>query len=225
MKAVLHADRLTKVYGKGHLAEEVLRGASLSLCAGESCLLLGPSGSGKTTLLSILGCLLSPSGGALALRGRPVDFARRGDLAEIRRRQIGFVFQHAQLLPFLTLEENLRVVGRNAGLPPDTVEGRIDELTGRLGVAGLRKKLPDHVSGGQRQRFAVARALLHGPAVVLADEPTAALDRDNGDAVVELLTGETRRAGAVLLTVSHDLHLVDHYDRVFHLEVGRVCEQ
>jgi ABC-type lipoprotein export system ATPase subunit len=225
MKAILNADRLTKVYGSGPLAEEVLRGASLSLDAGETCLLLGPSGSGKTTLLSILGCLLSPSGGELTLRGRSVDFSRRGALAEIRRRQIGFVFQQAQLLPFLTLEENLRVVGRNAGLPSDVLEGRIDELTGRLGVAGMRKKMPDHVSGGQRQRFAVARALLHGPAVVLADEPTAALDRDNGDAVIELLIGETRRAGAVLLTVSHDLRLVDRYDRVFHMEAGTVCEQ
>jgi ABC-type lipoprotein export system ATPase subunit len=225
MKAVLKADRLTKVYGTGPLAEEVLRGASLSLEAGETCLLLGPSGSGKTTLLSILGCLLSPTGGALTLAGRFVDFGRRGALAEIRRRQIGFVFQHAQLLPFLTLEDNLRVVGRNAGLPSGVLEGRIDELTGRLGIDGMRKKLPDCVSGGQRQRFAVARALLHGPAVVLADEPTAALDRDNGDAVIDLLIGEARRAGAVLLTVSHDLHLVDRYDRVLHMEAGTVCEQ
>ncbi len=225
MKAVLKADRLTKVYGTGPLAEEVLRGASLTLEAGETCLLLGPSGSGKTTLLSILGCLLSPTGGALTLGGRCVDFTRRGALAEIRRRQIGFIFQHSQLLPFLSLEDNLRVVGRNAGLPSDVLEGRIDELTGRLGIAGMRKKLPDRVSGGQRQRFAVARALLHGPAVVLADEPTAALDRDNGDAVIDLLIGEARRAGAVLLTVSHDLRLVDRYDRVLHMEAGTVCEQ
>jgi putative ABC transport system ATP-binding protein len=103
--------------------------------------------------------------------------------------------------------------------------GRIGELTERLGVAGLRRKMPDHASGGQRQRFAVARALLHRPAVVLADEPTAALDRDNGDAVIELLISESRRAGAVLLTVSHDLRLVDRFDRVFHMDEGRVCER
>src|SRR5438874_2710068 len=111
MKAVLRADGLSKVYGKGRLAEEPLRGASLRLHAGEACLLLGPSGSGKTTLLSILGCLLSPTAGALALLGRAVDFGRPARLAELRRTAIGFVFQHAQLLPFLTLEENLRVAG------------------------------------------------------------------------------------------------------------------
>jgi putative ABC transport system ATP-binding protein len=223
MKAVLEADRLTKVYGSGPLTEETLRGASLRLHPGETCLLLGPSGSGKTTLLSILGCLLSPTAGELSLLGRRVDFGRPGELSQRRRREIGFVFQHPQLLPFLTLEENLRLVGCWEGV--GALAARIGELTERLGVAGLRGKMPGHTSGGQRQRFAVARALLHRPAVVLADEPTAALDRDNGDAVIELLIDEARRAGAALLTVSHDLRLVDRFDRVFHMDAGRVCER
>jgi putative ABC transport system ATP-binding protein len=186
--------------------------------------LLGPSGSGKTTLLSILGCLLPPSAGELWLRGQRVRH-EAGVLAELRRRHLGFVFQHAQLLPFLTLEENVRLPGRNAGLREAEVSGRVKELVRRLDVAGLGQKLPAQASGGQRQRIAIARALVHRPAVILADEPTAALDWQHGEQVVRLLTEQARRDGAALLTVTHDTRLVPLFERVFVLDAGRLSER
>jgi putative ABC transport system ATP-binding protein len=215
---------LGKVYRNGSLEEAVLRDVSLSLDAGQTCVLLGPSGSGKTTLLSILGCLLAPTAGELRLHGQRVGHEAKGPLAALRRRHIGFVFQHAQLLPFLSLEENVCLVGRNAGLPESELARRVDDLLERLDIAGLRRKRPDQASGGQRQRFAIARALIHRPSILLADEPTAALDWANGEAVVRLLTEQARHEGAALLTVTHDTRLVSRFERVLTLDAGRLRE-
>src|SRR5262249_6718811 len=154
--------------------------------------------------LSLLGCLLTPTAGELAIRGEPVRYADRGRLTEVRRRHIGFVFQHAQLLPFLTLEENVRLVGRNSGLREPELTVRVNNLMAGLDLHSLGGKRPGQASGGQQQRAAVARALVHWPAVLLADEPTAALDWQHGEAVVRLLTEQARRANAVLVTVTHD---------------------
>jgi putative ABC transport system ATP-binding protein len=224
MAALVECDRVSKVYGEGPVAEQALRETSLRLHGGETCVLLGPSGSGKTTLLSILGCLLSPSTGTLCIGGRPVDHDRPGDLTALRRRRIGFVFQHAQLLPFLSIEENIRLVGRNAGLSGPDLGARLGGLLERLGLAGLRHKRPDQASGGQRQRAAIARALIHRPALILADESTAALDGPTGETVVALLREQARREGALLVTVTHDTRLVPGFDRVLHMDSGKVCE-
>ncbi|MCI0457590.1 MAG: ABC transporter ATP-binding protein [Gemmataceae bacterium] len=224
MTAVLEGNRLSRVYRQGGLAEPVLHDVSLALRAGETALVLGPSGSGKTTLLSILGCLLAPSGGELRIGGQPVDHHCPQQLTALRRSRLGFVFQHAQLLPFLTVEENLTVVGRNAGLFPSEAARCIDHLLGRLDIGGLRRKRPDQLSGGQQQRATIARALIHRPGIVLADEPTAALDGRNAEAVMELLTRQARDEGAVLLTVTHDARLTRLADHVFHLEAGRLYE-
>ena len=225
MNATLECNGVTKHYGEGALIEPVLKGVTLICHAGEACLLLGPSGSGKTTLLSILGCMLSPTGGEFHLSGKRVTFGKSNHLCEIRRRQIGFVFQHAQLLPFLSVEENLRVVGLNAGLSAEEVAQRIDDLTVRLGIEQIRRKKPGQVSGGQRQRVAIARALLHRPTIILADEPTAALDWQNGYAVMKLLREQTRQENALLITVTHDTRLIEFFDRVFHLDSGTLHEQ
>jgi putative ABC transport system ATP-binding protein len=146
-------------------------------------------------------------------------------LSKLRRTRIGFVFQHAQLLPFLTMSDNLRVVGKNAGLDVRVLEARILDLSGRLGIDRLLGKQPDHASGGQRQRVAIARALIHRPPILLADEPTAALDWNNGEVVIRLLTEQARQEGSLLLTVTHDTRLLRYFDRVFHLEEGRLVEQ
>ncbi len=224
MVPVLECQGLSKVYGSGALAEPVLQNASLSLEAGQTCVLLGPSGSGKTTLLSILGCLLAPTAGELRVQCRPVRHDSQAQLGTLRRRHIGFVFQHAQLLPFLTLAENVRIVGRNAGLGVGEAQSRTEDLFQRLGISGLGKRQPAQVSGGQRQRAAIARALCHRPAILLADEPTAALDWHHGEAVVRLLTEQAQREHAVLLTVTHDTRLVAMFERVFVLDAGRLCE-
>jgi putative ABC transport system ATP-binding protein len=225
MGTVLECKSLAKTYGSGPLAEPVLREVSLSLRAGQTCVLLGPSGSGKTTLLSLLGCLLSPSGGELWLGGMRVRHADTGGLTEVRRRHIGFVFQHAQLLPFLSLEENVRLIGRNAGLRQPELGRRVAELLTRLDLEAVKHKRPGQTSGGQQQRAAVARALVHRPALILADEPTAALDWQRGEEVVRLLTEQAGRDGAALLAVTHDTRLVDLFERRLFLNEGRLSER
>lgn len=225
MNAVLECLKLSKHYGEGGLAESVLTEVSVTLNSGETGVLIGPSGSGKTTLLSILGCLLTPSSGELRIGGERVDFTTPGELGELRRTRLGFVFQHAQLLPFLTVAENLRVVGRNAGLMNEPMEARLNLLLPRLGLVAMSDKKPDQLSGGQRQRVAIARAMLHQPAILLADEPTAALDWHNGENVIDLLIEQAGEAGAALVVVTHDTRLLPKFDRVFRIEDGRVNEE
>lgn len=225
MNTVLECESLTKSYGDGEIAERVLEKVSLSFRPGEACLLLGPSGSGKTTLLSIFGCLLTPTSGSLRIAGKPVDFSSPRALEDLRRTQLGFVFQQARMLSFLTVEENLSVVGCNAGMQPHEVGARITVLFDRLGLNAVRRKEPGKVSGGQRQRVAIARALLHRPPIVLADEPTAALDRQNGETVAELLVEQSRETGAMLIVVTHDTRLLPHFDRVMEIENGQVRER
>ena len=184
MTVAIACRSLSKTYGEGELAEPVLRDIDLSIDAGQACMLLGPSGSGKTTLLSILGCLLTPTSGLLELSGEPVNFANRKRLGQLRRQTLGFVFQHAQLLPFLTVQQNIVLIAENAGLNTDQAQQRTLELFAYLGISAMAHKKPGLLSGGQRQRVAIARAVIHEPQIVLADEPTAALDWHYGQTVI-----------------------------------------
>ena len=220
---ILECHNVTKLFGTGHAAQRALDGVSLACRRGETCALLGPSGSGKTTLLSVIGCMLSPSSGEMKIDGAPVHFRRKGRLLRIRRSYIGFVFQHAQLLPFLTMRENLVIVGENAGLGYRRSVQRAEDLLDRLGVADLRHKKPAAASGGERQRVSVARAMIHSPPILLADEPTAALDWENGQKVVELLTAQAKSENAALITVTHDTRLVPMFDRALHIDSGRLA--
>lgn len=222
MVPALACHHLTKSYGRGVQAETALCDVSLSFEPEESCLLLGPSGSGKTTLLSILGCLLSPTSGQVEIGGQPVNYASATALCALRRKLIGFVFQHSQLLPFLSVHENLAVVADNSGMPSREAKLRIAMLLERLGIAGYAHRKPGDLSGGQRQRVGVARAILHHPRIVLADEPTAALDWENGQVAVSMLIEQTKSERALLLTVTHDTRLIDLFDRVIHLDSGKV---
>jgi ABC-type lipoprotein export system ATPase subunit len=222
---VLECEKIYHTYGQGELAESVLARVSVSFAAGETCVLMGPSGSGKTTLLSILGCMLRPTAGTLRVCGESLDWRFPRRLTHFRRVHLGFVFQHAQLLPFLTVAENLEVVGRNAGLAAGILANRIEELLERLGIAAMRHKKPDHLSGGQRQRVAIARAVLHRPSILLADEPTAALDWHHGEAAVRLLVKQAKTEGAMLLTVTHDTRLLPMFGRVLRIEEGKLSEE
>jgi putative ABC transport system ATP-binding protein len=224
MSPVMTCQNVSKSYGEGELKEQVLHEISLQLEPGQACVLLGPSGSGKTTLLSILGCLLAPSNGQLLVEGQPVNFSDKASLTEVRRQKLGFIFQHAQLLPFFTVTENLRVTGQNAGLDASALEERITDLLSKLGLKESSRKHPSQLSGGQRQRVAIARALLHKPSIVLADEPTAALDWHHGKVVVELLLEQVRREHAMLVMVTHDTRLVPLFDRVLRINDGKVEE-
>jgi putative ABC transport system ATP-binding protein len=221
-RTALECTGVGKRFDQGETCEDVLRDVNLTVQVGEACCLLGPSGSGKTTLLSILGCLLTPTTGRLVVDDTAVDFTVTHQVAELRRRRIGFVFQQAHLLPFLSVERNLEVVAENSGMNGIGARQRRGDLLERLGVAAGRRKLPSELSGGQRQRVAVARALLRRPAVVLADEPTAALDWENGQSVMQLLVEEARLEQAALVVVTHDTRLLGFFDRVFRVEGGRL---
>lgn len=225
MNAVIEAQGLTKEYPSGEGCDRVLREVRLTVRRGETCLLLGPSGSGKTTLLSILGCLLSPTAGTLAIAGDPVPFGDRAALAELRRTRIGFVFQNSRLLPFASAYDNVALAAANAGVPSVELEGRILGLLTAVKMDRHQDKLPAELSGGMRQRIALARALVHQPVLVLADEPTAALDRHTGRTVVDLLLEHSRSQAAGLIVVTHDEHLSDGFDRVIRLNEGALTEE
>ncbi len=225
MNKVLVCQGITKNYGSGDIVERVLKSVDLEFFQGQASVLIGPSGSGKTTLLSILGCLLAPSEGQLLIDNSVVNFSDKSSLTEVRRQKLGFIFQHAQLLPFLTIEDNLALIGSNAGMTSADISQRLDNLLKRLELLPMRKKFPNQLSGGQRQRVAIARALLHRPSIVLADEPTAALDWNTGKTVVELLLEQVRQENAVLVVVTHDTRMLPLFDRILSIADGLLSEQ
>lgn len=225
MPSIMSCLGISKSYGSGEMLEQVLKPVDLEFFQGQASVLIGPSGSGKTTLLSILGCLLAPSEGQLLIENGSVNFSDKSSLTEVRRQKLGFIFQHAQLLPFLTIEENLALIGLNAGMHKDDVKQRLENLLGRLELLPMRLKYPSQLSGGQRQRVAIARALLHRPSIVLADEPTAALDWNTGKTVVELLLEQARREQAVLVVVTHDTRMLPLFDRILFIADGILTEQ
>lgn len=223
-QVVLECHGLSRLFGGGRAAYVALQDVTLSFSRGECCALVGPSGSGKTTLLAILGCLLAPTHGKVLLDRRAIDYSRQAHLCRIRRHRIGYVFQHARLLPFLTARENLNVFGRNAGIAPRSLRDRIETLLADLGLAQHRDRWPEELSGGERQRLAVARALLHDPEILLADEPTGALDAQNGQNTMRLLIDQARRRNMAFITVTHDTRVISLFDRIIRIDSGRISE-
>jgi putative ABC transport system ATP-binding protein len=180
----------------------------------------GPSGGGKSTLLGVVGGLARPTSGTVRIGDSQISELSERDRSDFRRSQIGFVYQADNLLPFLTLLENVGLQLSLNGEPSGT--GRSLAMLANLGLAGLAYRLPDHLSGGQRQRAAVARAIVHQPAIILADEPTGALDAANAVGVIDLLLGMHREIGATLIMVTHDRDAAGRLDRQIHLQDGRV---
>jgi putative ABC transport system ATP-binding protein len=213
---------VTYAYGRGELARTVLREVDLSVGPGEIVLLTGPSGSGKTTLLTLVGALRALQQGSAAVLGQELAGATERRRVALRRR-IGFIFQSHNLLGFLTARQNVAMA---LELDPATTErGRLERAGAMLAAVGLAEhagKRPDQLSGGQRQRVAVARALVGEPGLVLADEPTAALDRQTGGEVVRLLRDLARRRGVPILMVTHDPRILDVADRIVAMEDGRI---
>ena len=217
---LLQARDLVKVYGSGPAAVRAVNGVSFELARGELVLVMGPSGSGKTTLLSMLGALLRPTAGSIKLAG--VDLTRLGErqLAALRARSIGFVFQAFNLLPSLTVEENVLLPSALAGLPRKPALRRAGELLERLGLTERRRALPRTLSGGEKQRVAIARALINDAPLLLADEPTGNLDSERGQEVVMILHDLARDDGRAVLIVTHDPRVEEVADRVLWLEDG-----
>jgi putative ABC transport system ATP-binding protein len=220
---LIRARGLTKAYAEAGRRHEVLRGADLDIGAGEFVVVLGRSGSGKSTLLNLLGAMDVPTDGELSIDGQPVG--RLDELARtlFRRRRVGFVFQAYNLIPTLTVAENLRLPLALNGREEDARE-RVESQLDALGLAGKAGRFPDQLSGGEQQRVAVARALIHEPALVIADEPTGNLDLETGRQVLDLLDRMTRVAGKTLVMATHSREVVGMADRVLMIEDGRLTE-
>ncbi len=222
--ATLQVNRVSKRYGAGATEVTAVRNVSLTVAPGEIVLIMGPSGSGKTTLLSMLGALLKPSEGTIALNGTMISALSEGRLPEVRLRQFGFIFQDFNLLSALTVLENVALVGQLAGLKGGEARRQAAALLTELGLGERLNFLPEKLSGGEKQRVAIARALVNDPALVLADEPTANLDSKIGHDIMRLLrriAGEQHRS---VVIVSHDQRIKDIADRVLWLEDGEFKE-
>lgn len=218
---VLRVENLTKTYGSGETAVQVLHGIDLSLRARELTLIMGPSGSGKTTLVSILGLLLRPTAGRVVIQGQDVTGQDERTLPLIRRKQVAFVFQAFNLFEALTALENVEMGLQLAGITGKKQRARALELLAQVGLSDRSHHVPQDLSGGQKQRVAIARALGSPGSVLLADEPTGALDSTNGARVMELLRGAAD-AGRAVVVVTHDPRLEALADRIITIEDGRI---
>ena len=213
-------ENIQRVFTQGARELRVLRGASLSLAAGEVVALVGPSGSGKSSLLHIVGLLEKPDAGVISLRGTPVDTDNDSRRTEERLRHIGFVYQFHNLLPEFTAQENIALAGRLAGQGRNKSLQSALEAMERLGLADRATHLPSQLSGGEQQRVAIARALANQPSLVLADEPTGSLDGASGEKVADLLLEEAKTQNAAVLLATHDMELAARADRIVRLRDG-----
>jgi len=218
------AEHLTKVYGSGNTEIVAMKDVSLRVARGEVIALLGPSGAGKSTLLTAIGLINPPTAGRIHIGGELVMEGDRPmvDTRAFRRRHLGFVFQKANLIPFLTAVENVQVAMEINDMAARAARRRAMELLEYLGVADRAGHLPDALSGGQQQRVAVARALANEPSLILADEPTAALDGHRGRQVMELFAKVARERGAAVFVVTHDHRALDVFDRTLEMEDGKL---
>lgn len=222
MKPVLELKDITKTYGKGHAAVEAVKKSNLKVFAKEVVVIMGPSGSGKTTLLSISGCLLTPSTGGVYLTGQNVTELPQRKLADFRLKHIGFVFQAFNLLAPLTALGNVEIAFNLAGHKGKKAKEKAASLLSELGLAKRLNHKPEDLSGGEKQRVAVARALANEPELILADEPTGNLDSKSGHQVVKLLHDVAKKRGSAVVVVSYDMRIMDIADRVLRLEDGQI---
>ncbi|MDW7659345.1 MAG: ABC transporter ATP-binding protein [Bacillota bacterium] len=215
--------QVNKQYGQGETAVHALRQAELKVQPGEFVAVIGPSGSGKSTLLHLIGGVDRPTSGQIRVGDQSLETMSEKQLSLYRRRRVGFVFQFYNLVPVLTVEENIVLPLMLDGLRPDRTW--LSELLERLGLDNRRNSLPNQLSGGQQQRTAIARALIHRPAIVLADEPTGNLDSSNSREIMTLLRDAVRRLQQTLIVITHDMTIASQSDRVVLIEDGRLCEQ
>jgi len=212
----LQLKNITKKYHDGESENIVLKDISLNVKHGEFVAIVGPSGSGKSTLLSIAGMLLSPNSGEIVLNGKCLSDEKQKNWTKIRRKQIGFIFQNHQLLPYLTVEEQLKLVkNMNKKVSLD-----VNETLKELGLKDCAKKYPSNMSGGEKQRIAIARAFMNNPDVILADEPTASLDGTRGRQVVEMIKKEVMKHNKAAVMVTHDERILDLVDVIYRMDKG-----
>jgi putative ABC transport system ATP-binding protein len=219
---MVKVENLTRVYRTGSNRQAVFDALTFSVDKGETVALLGASGSGKTTLLNLISGIDSPDKGRVLLDGVDVHALAEPARTLLRRRLIGFVFQFFNLIPTLKVGENVALPLELLGADDSAAQQRAADLLEAVGLGGLEQRYPETLSGGEQQRAAIARALAHLPALLLADEPTGNLDEDTGSRIIELLTGLARQQGTTLLLVTHSTHVARAADRVLRLSHGQV---
>lgn len=225
MTAKLVMTQVTKTYGDGDSTLSVLNKLDFKVNEGEFVAVLGPSGSGKSTFLSTAGALLTPTSGEILIDGESLADKNKAQLTDFRLHKIGFMFQNAQLLPYMKVEEQLLYVAKIAKLSSSEAKKRSSYLLKRLGIWERRNHYPEKLSGGEKQRVAIARAWMNNPAILFADEPTASLDFKRGKEVVQMLADEVKREGKAAVMVTHDERMLEWCDRVLYLQDGILVER
>ncbi|MBR0145629.1 MAG: ABC transporter ATP-binding protein [Eubacterium sp.] len=215
---LLEVRHVSKSYQDGEGKKEVLRDVSIQVAAGEIVAILGPSGSGKSTFLSIAGMLLSPDEGEVYIAGEDVSSLPRSKWVDVRKNRIGFIFQNHQLLPYLKTKDQLDMFQSREYKSVVNTE----DLLGELDITSCRNKYPSKMSGGEKQRTAIARALINDPDIILADEPTASLDAKHGHKAVEMIRDAVKKRGKAAIIVTHDERILDLMDRIYRLENGMI---
>ncbi len=221
-KPIVHLENVTKQYQQGQVAVTAVDDFSLTINQGEFTVLCGPSGSGKTTILNMIGGLDEPTSGTITLEGKNLVDLSRTELSKLRRDRIGFVFQAYNLVPVLTAYENTEFVLALKNIPEKDRREKVMKILAEVGLAGLEKRRPDELSGGQQQRIAIARAIAPGPAIVLADEPTANVDSATADSLLDLMEELNKIEGVTFLFSTHDQRVIDRARRVVSLRDGKL---
>ena len=224
MSSAISVRNVTKEFVEGPNRVQVLHSVDFDVEQGEVVLLMGPSGSGKTTLLSIMGCILRATSGSVQIAGREVATLSERELPAIRLENIGFIFQGFNLFPTLTVGENIELALDLKGVRGSKAKEEAGWLLDQVGLAAKRDSFPSDLSGGQKQRVAIARALSGSPSVILADEPTAALDSQSGRNVMEMMRALAHKHGRGVVVVTHDSRVLEFGDRIVHMEDGRIAE-
>lgn len=221
---IIRTERLVKIYSENGVPVNALRGVDMTVTRGEFLVIAGPSGSGKTTLLNIIGGLDTPTDGKVFFEGRDLGGLGRNELASVRLRRIGFVFQAYNLIPVLTAMENIEFTMMLRGIPEKERRERARTLMDQLGIGELESKRPNEMSGGQQQRVAVARAMVNNPSVILADEPTANLDSATADVLLDLMYNVNTEHGLTFVFSSHDPRVMDRARRSLILKDGLIAD-
>jgi putative ABC transport system ATP-binding protein len=221
-RSIIEAVDIVKFLGEGAGQVQALKGVSLSLACGQLTLLMGPSGSGKTTLLSILGCMLTPTQGTVKVLGHSTVGAGAENLAKLRRDHIGFVFQAYHLFPTLSAMDNVRLALDVRGEPAERAIAKTKEVLSTVGLSHKMNAFPRELSGGEQQRVAIARAIVGDASAILADEPTGALDRESGRAIMTILARIAKDPSRAVLVVTHDPRILPFADRIIHMDDGRI---
>ncbi|EMI9087909.1 MULTISPECIES: ABC transporter ATP-binding protein [Bacillus] len=222
MTSLLKLDKVSKVYGEGNTEVTALHPMSLDVKAGEFIGIVGPSGSGKSTLLSIAGALLSPSKGDIYIREQNITKLSEKEMTDIRLKKIGFIFQFANLVPYLNVKEQLLYIAKLKKDNKQESEKRADHLLAAFGLGERKNHYPNQLSGGEKQRVAIARAFMNNPDLILADEPTASLDSKRAREVVEMMKREVKESQKAAIMITHDERMLDVCDRILTLRDGQL---